>query len=265
VFTLLPTSEAPPAPVEDRTLKQAPEEVPSPTTRKELHHGLSIPLDVRVIRWLPPLALLAIFFLLWFPWVGLYPGGESVYTQLGWQVMFGGTPEPDKDFFKPLTGLEKSDLEVGVSWPLLLYLLVWLPTLLLAIATAAVGVLPLKLPPPVQQALSWKAAVLAALALLAFLLLLLKTAVSFPLETKVVERAEEKVKDDRPKSAADAKYTDPLVQQKLAAWGLRTTGWYRLAVWCNVAAIFFLLVELWLTRRGEGRRPPRLEIGWSDG
>jgi hypothetical protein len=245
-------------------LKQAPEEVPSPR-RRELHHGLSIPLDLPVIRWLPPLALLAIIVLLFFNWVGLYPGGESVYTQNGWQVMFGRSPAADQDLVERLLDVEKSELETTVSWPMILYLVVLVPTLVLAFATAGLAFVPLKFPPVVQQILSWKAAVLGALAVLALLLFLLQMAISFPLEKTVKALAEKKVKKESPKLAADPKYGEPLVQQRIDAWGLRTTSRHSLAVWFNVAAVFFLLVELWLTRRGEGRRPPRLEIGWSDG
>jgi hypothetical protein len=263
VYTLTPAPEPPPAAVEDHAAEKAFTAAPAPSQTGR-RRGVSIPLDVRVIRWLPPLALLAVFVLLAFPWVGLYPGGEAVYTQNGWQAMFGLTPAADMDFFERLIDVKKSDLEVGVSWPLILYFVVLVPTLGLAFVTAGATLAPLKLPPLVQQILSWKAAVLGAAALLALLLFLLEMAISFPLETKAMDLAEKKIKDETPKLAADLKYKEPLVQQRLDAWGLRTTFWHRLAVLFNMAAVFFLLVELWLTRRGETRRP-RLEIGWSDG
>ncbi|MBL8799658.1 MAG: hypothetical protein JNM56_37595, partial [Planctomycetia bacterium] len=49
----------------------------------------SLNVNPRVVPWLAPLSLLAMFVLLFFSWVGMYPGGVGVVTQSGWQAAIG--------------------------------------------------------------------------------------------------------------------------------------------------------------------------------
>src|SRR5581483_2976200 len=59
----------------------------TPATGYERLHALHLRPDV--VAWVAPVTLVLVFVLLWFPWLGCYPGGYSVYTQSGFQAVAG--------------------------------------------------------------------------------------------------------------------------------------------------------------------------------
>ena len=61
---------------------------PPPVTGDYRHRG-TVSLSPRVLPWLAVGALVLVFVLTFFPWVGFYPGGITVTYQNAWQAAFG--------------------------------------------------------------------------------------------------------------------------------------------------------------------------------
>src|SRR5205085_9444543 len=65
-------------------------------------------LSPNVLRWVPAVALLLVFFLQFFPWVGLYPGGVPGVTQGAWGAAFG-VYSHDHDLDPVLPSMQKTE------------------------------------------------------------------------------------------------------------------------------------------------------------
>src|SRR4051812_23176688 len=66
--------------------RREPESAPAPNHA----HSATIWISPRVLRWIAPVAAVALFVFLFLPWTGTYPGGYGVYTQNAFQTIWGG-------------------------------------------------------------------------------------------------------------------------------------------------------------------------------
>src|SRR5262249_26778383 len=88
-------SPAPPVPPPESARAPTPEPKADERPMLPLERGFTFKISPRVVRWIGPIALIVLFVLTFFPWVGSYPGGIGAYTQNGWQTMAHGlTTDP---------------------------------------------------------------------------------------------------------------------------------------------------------------------------
>jgi hypothetical protein len=214
----------------------------------------------KVLPWVAPVCVLLIFILQFFPWVGLYPGGVPALTQSAWGAGFAGYTE-DPDMEGPaINPKDKDNALPGASVLTIFYLLLFIPTFLLTIASLVVDRVPVKLPPAVQKVLPWRWGVVAAANLVVFLFLALQLMTGFSLDSQYKEWVDKHVGKTSDK-------TTPVVKHAEAAKGvaleeLTHTFWLHLAVLLHLVAIIGAALAYGVERRGKDRPLPRLELMW---
>jgi hypothetical protein len=258
---------------------------PATPTPEGYQHKFVIWFSPRILQFVAPVAVLMIFVLQFFAWVGVYPGGVAAAWQNPWQAAFGFRPEePDlKRIFAFTTDEELKDNKdisdpkdqvkdnrPGVSVLTIFYLLLFIPTLLVTLACGAlVFIPPSQVPPALHQILPWRWGIVAALNLIVFLFLALQLVLGFSLEWSVAQwgdakvekevRDQEKKEEKKDKSTVPQKEVDAKRGEK-RAWITRTV-WLNLAVFFHVLAILGAAVMFWLNRRG-ARPAPQINMLW---
>ncbi len=260
----------------------APSSTPSApslgTTTGAYTRCLSLSANVAVLQWVPLVALVLIFFLQFFPWVGVYPGGVAAVTQNAWQAAFGGyTQDPDIKVFRILEKEEVDKINAeksrgyteisnapGVSLLTLFYLLpIFLVTLAFTIFLAVHPYLHnVQLPPQVMQLLPLKWQILSMLNILLLLLLGFQMLLGFSLERSITDWV-----DNKPEFKRDAKDETRVQKEKEAGRGnwlgsLRRTIWLRLTLLFQLAATGSALLVYWVERRGPNKPLPIIELRW---
>ncbi len=240
----------------------AAERSPPPSPAPGYAHTRTLRLSPQVVPWIAPVCLLLLFGLLFFPWLGMYPGGVQVYSQTGWGIAFGGFWS--NPVWEKVDGFASEQNPPGVSVPMIFYVLV---LLLLGLPVAVLSVLmhvaPQTLPPTVQRFKPWRLTGVAGVVLLTTVLLVLQLLLGSSLEktlqgmaTNQVEKELERARTPEEKETVDLKRA-----QFLSQFNLRTTPWLRLAVYGHLIALAGVGLDFWLQRRGT-RPPPRLEVSW---
>jgi hypothetical protein len=249
----------------------------------------------RVLKWVPPVAVVVIFILQFWPWVGVYPGGVPAVTQNAWQAGFAGaTTDPDmasiypgtreKDRKKSSEGRSESGekdtkkssesrsertsreevVEPNASWLTLLYLLpFFLVTLIVTLAVAVLPFLSVQLPPQVQQILPWRWAIVTGLNAVLLLFLGLQMVLSFDLESK----ADAWIKRQPIAQQDPADLKTPQKKERQAFIGERQqwierTGILYLALLLHILATASAAIVYGVEKRGPTRPLPRLELMW---
>jgi len=141
----------------------APPPVPAapPPIPGEDRHRLSIWLSPRVLPWVALGAFAVVFFFTLLPWIRMRRVfDQTTGAQEAWEAAFG----------TQANGL------------LILYLLLLILVLLLAIAAVVLPALTASLPPGAQRLLPWRWGLVAAVALLAYLFLVVQVLVGFRVE-----------------------------------------------------------------------------------
>ncbi len=256
----------PPAPAPGPTMPASLSLPPAGYTRT-----CTITLSPRTLQWVAPACVVLIFFLQFFTWDGLYPGGVAVITQGAWSAAFGFADEmPGTDkLFEFGSEPSKSSLftaeKPDVSWFLLFYVLLFL--ILALPVTIAVIVLPyvnLKLPPQVAKVMPYRWGLVAAINLLAFLFLILQMLIGFSLERKIAAAAENPAKHVSVVFDTSLSRTDTKVSKDFFAGVLlesaKRTFWLRLVVLLHVVAILSAALVYWIGQRGERRPLPKIEL-----
>ena len=129
---------------------------PSTPTPEGYQKKYTIWFSPKYLQYVAPVGLFLVFILTFFPWVGVYPGGVADAWQNAWQAAFGGySIEPGRqlvvvdrfpDKYADKNG-EKSS-EPGCNVLLIFYLVLLIPTLVIALGCLALPFLPShKLPP----------------------------------------------------------------------------------------------------------------------
>jgi len=210
----------------------------------------------------PLVCIVLIFFLQFFSWVGIYPGGVPLVSQNAWQAAFGLTPAPDKDLKDTFPISKEKETEPGVSLLLLFYLVpFFLVTLVVSVGVAVLPYVKVQLPPQVQQLLPWKWAIITGLNAILLLFLGLQVVLNFSLETVFNRYVNEQPEF---KKSAETTKDEKLLEVKkgqLLTWPQRTI-WLRLTVWLHILSTLAAAYVYCMEKRGPGKPLPRLELQW---
>jgi hypothetical protein len=231
---------------------------------------LTLPFNPRVLQVIPPAAVVLIFVLQFFPWVGVYPGGVPDDTQNAWQAAFGGyTEDPDlgKEFhiptekeIKEATDKDKvRDYRPGASPLTIVYLLLFLPTLVVTVGSLVLQYVQVKLPGWLEPFYPWRWGIVAAANLLVFLFLVLQLLLGFSLESTLREVYDGSVPRKEMKTTVEQKL-EAADRGKFLGY-LHRTAWLQLTVWLHVLAIVCAALVFWIGRHGD-RPPPRIDVLW---
>ena len=262
-----PASIAPP--------RSEPLAASNPTPSGGYGRTISLGMNPKIVPWIAPAALIVVFFLLFFTWVGVYAGSIGLYTQNAWQVAFGFKStdkvvekvEPKSDEEEKKDSKAGGSLgrylpqkpEPGFSFLTFCFLLLFFPALLIAIVSALLPLVPISLPPAVQQFKHLRWGILAALTLVAFLLLALQVLLAgFSLESSVREKAD-LVSKTQKDSGVDKDIAN--LEMELREGMLQHTSALRMVLLLTLVASVCAGLQFWLDRHGD-RSPPRIDISW---
>lgn len=231
---------------------------PEPVTG-DYRHRLGISLSPRVLPWIAVGALVIVFILTFFSWVGYYPGGIAVASQNAWQAAFGS-------------------YSYGANGLLIVYILFLLIALLAAVLVAVEGNVSIRLPAVVERLRPWRWALVSAITFLAFLFLVLQLLSGMNLVKSI--------RDDLEHSKAAAVVVNPAQIVQLHIKGLdevtkaagmaankteieialymsaaRYTWFLWASVWLTLLAAICAALTYFLSNR-PARPLPRLELLW---
>ncbi len=143
----------------------------------------------RLLRWVVPTAVVAIFVLLFLPWTGAYPSGYPAYTQNAFQTIWGGVSvnpiaTSALDSAKPFDKIEKNPF-------MLLYILFIVFAILLILAPLVVSASRVQTFRPIVQSL-WqrREGFLRTMAFGSFVVLMVQLWVGFGFEAAVAAKAD---------------------------------------------------------------------------
>ncbi len=272
-YPLQPEAPAPAAPPLTSTASTAPAPssagTPPPPPPPGGPMTFSIWFKPEIIQWIAPAAvILILIFTLFFPWVGVYPGGQAAAWQNPLQIVIGGSwgyseDANMKNVFHFPTSQELADNKElyaklpGFGFLMLMYIPLLLFTVAVTVACAVLPALKLKLPPAVVPVLQWRWGIAATLNLLVFLLLMVIILVGFPIESSVYNwkmTDEEAVKLSKIENKSTAEQLQLKVKQGEAAALTATTIWLKFVVLLHLVAIVCAGLMLALDHRGN--RPP---------
>jgi hypothetical protein len=238
----------------------------------------SIRLKPEVVQWIAPGALLFAFILmLFFPWIGVYPGGQAVAWQYAWEMPFGVPLSQDPDLQKHpelrkqfhytdakelAEGSEPKDNRPGVDLLMLFYWPLFLLTLLVTVGCALLPVLQLKLPPNLDPVLQWRWGIVAILNLLTFLVLCVHLIWGFSMEHTIYawKMAQPDIVDLARNDNRDTIQNKTLAALKGEAANLvQRTIYLKLTVLLEIIAIGAAALMMELERRGN-RPVPHLDL-----
>src|SRR5260370_18935952 len=132
-----------------------------------------------------------------------------------------------------------------------LYFLLVLAALVLALAPRVLSSASVRLPQALQAYWPWRSALLGAVALLAFVILLIQLAAGFGLEQALQTPVTASL--DRERAAATTAEEKEQIDIKeglaIGRYNLHRTGWLSLAVALNFVGIVGVLLEIWLDKR----------------
>jgi hypothetical protein len=248
-----PRPVAPPAP--------SPTAVPSPSPGSQ--RTVKLRINPEYLPWIVPIALALALVLMFFSWAGAYPGGYGVYTQSGFQAIYGGSStDPVGD--KVLQQQKEIDEHIAANWfRMTLYLLLILAALAIVIWPIAQTRLGLRTPPALEALQPWRSTILVATLLIAFVLLFLQIWRGFGLEDALAFPVDARLERDR--GAAQTQEEKTIVEirraQQLGALGLRRTAWLSWEVFFLLISLGGASLELWLERRGD-HPLPHAELNW---
>jgi hypothetical protein len=259
-----PTPPQPPAP--DFELSPPPSPIttkptttPAPSLSPEgYQHTAAVWLSPRVLPWIAPACLLLVFFLQFFNWVGLYPGGVPAVTQNAWQAAFGLYSE-DGDLKQPST--QDKESKPGVSVLTIFYLLLFFPALAVTVVSAIITMIPIKIPPAVEAILPWRWGIVAAVNVILFFFLFLQVWLGFSLDSRYSKWVENQVKRDSKETPTtqQRKMDDVVSGQMLSV--LEHTFAMRLTVFLHLVAVICAVLMFWISQRTH-RPLPKLELMW---
>ncbi|NBO92809.1 MAG: hypothetical protein EBV06_10955 [Planctomycetia bacterium] len=275
----------PPSSTSPSTIEPTKISPPSPTTSLppsttgyqagEYSDNLRVVFDPKILQWVPAVALLLVFVLQFFPWIGVYVGGRDIMSQGAWGAAVGSWTKPDSDltaFFSLSTDKEAqkdfddknaSGNEPGFSLLLFLYLMpLFFVTLAASAGVVALPYIQTPLPPQVQQVLPWKWAIVAGLNGLVLLFILLQFVLPFSLESRVAGyvASNPKWKEDA-KAKSDVQKTKEAERAEYMNRVQRTT-WWALVVLLHLVAAGSAGLVYWIEKRGPSKPLPALELKW---
>jgi hypothetical protein len=209
------------------------------------------------LMWIPSAAVVLIFILQFFPWVGVYPGGVHVESQGAWGAAFGKVTV-DEDAGKDVPVKED---DVGVSALTMVYILLFVILALpVTIAAIVFRFAPHLVPSGLRPMLRWTWGIVAAVNVLVFFFLFLQLLVGFSIESKYKEEVASNKLDKGLKDAKGSEKRQLEGTRNILLETLHRTAWLKLAVVLHLLAITCALLLFWVDRRGPGRPLPRLQL-----
>jgi hypothetical protein len=222
-------------------------------------HSATVWITPRVLRWVAPVAVVALSVLLFLPWTGASPGGYRVYTQNAFQMIWGGVSinavgAEALDFVKPYDDVEGNRL-------MLFYVLLVLLALVLVSAPlwlAHDGVQALR--PILRPLWRWRLPLLGAMALGAFVLLVIQMWMGFGLEAAAAAKVDKNLASEVAAAKTPEEHEKAKIHRglQMSAFSFGRTLWFYLAVASQALLLVGVGLELWLERRG-ARPLPRID------
>jgi predicted Zn finger-like uncharacterized protein len=263
------TASPPPLPMPEagEPAREGPPELPKPAAKLpgEYERLFSFGIQHRVVVWVPAVCMTLAFFLTFFNWVGLFPGGRTAYSQNAWQAMaanFSSDPVCEQ-----VLKMESTiNAQIRTSWFLVLYLFALFPAVVLTWFGHVVTRYDLlkKMPYFVRDVWHLRTQVLVGLTAFTLALLLLQGWVGFGL-TNGLKRGVEAEFAQRLEEAANNSVELEKVRVemdvKLHNYHAETTFWLRLAYYAHLLAVLSIAVENWLVSRN-GEPAPRVAVMW---
>lgn len=246
----------------------AAKKAPAPATG-DYAHVRSYTLNPRVLPWVTPVCLVAVFILLFFTWVGMYPAGIQVFSQNGWQAAFHGYTDDTRDG-EVWRAANRADMEyvrdnLGSGVFLILFVILVPLVVLLALAVLLVqyGLVPVPVPPGFASVWSLRSLILAALCAAALVLLLLQLTSGFPLEDTVWAQAKTAASRDKPAPETEEQRSLRRMDEgkEYGKFNVQSTNLVWLVVLLMVLATLGAVLEWWVERRGT-LPPPRLDLSY---
>jgi hypothetical protein len=245
---------------------------PSTPTPEGYQRKYTVWFSPKYLQYVAPVAVFLVFILTFFPWVGVYPGRVADAWQNAWQATVGGySIDPDvvvaaPPFPKYTDKSGEHSTEPGYNVLLIFYLILLIPTLVIAIGCAALPFLPsLKLPPTADPILPWRWGVVAGLNLILLLFLVLQIVLGFSLINNVLAAKNSEIAASAETRTAGVTTTAQARQDEIARGlvrqELRTTIWLDLVVILHLLALAGAGLMFWLNRRG-ARPAPRVDTLW---
>jgi hypothetical protein len=215
----------------------------------------------QVVPWIAPVAMAIVFLLFFFTWTGLYPGGYSLFTQRGYQTIWGGVG-PNEIADKALGG-HKPFEDAGGNWLMLLYFLLVITALVLASAPIVLQRTEWKLPRNLQELWPWRLAALAGVTGVALLFLFIQLWAGFGLENAVAASVNKS--SEAQMSAAKTSEEREIVAINrgllIDQYHIERTVWCWFEVIGLLAALAGVGLEFCLEKRGT-QAVPQLELRW---
>jgi hypothetical protein len=153
------------------------------------------------------------------------------------------------------------DYRPSVSILTLFFILLLVPTLVITVASVVVPLLQVNVPPAVAQLMPWRFAIVAGLTAVLLLFLGLQLVLNFSLENRFKEHV-----NDNPQLKTEGKNTVQLkeieVERGKLLNSLERTFWLRLTVCLVLLALVCAAFVFWVSKRGEHRPVPKLELMW---
>jgi hypothetical protein len=226
----------------------------------------------RAVPWIAPISLIAIFILMFFPWVGMFPRGIGVVTQSGWGVAFNSVSVNEKwksyatkeERWKDTYGDEKTikDLQdPGISVVMIFFVLVLIPAMLAGLASVLIGMrlLPFEVPGGLAPFWAMRSLFIGGLSLAMLIFFFIGIAMGFPLEQTAAKNVDRMV-DAAKATAGTAERNDPDRWEietgiRLGGFALRTTPWLMLALIFNILAVVGAGLEFQHTRKAAQAAP----------
>jgi hypothetical protein len=253
----------PPQPEAPPSLEPAAPSPPSmpPLPPEGYRHVLSLSLSLKVLPWIAPACLLLVFFLQFFDWDGLYPGGMPAVTGNAWLTAFGAYTV-DGDLKQLVPAIEDEKHKPGASVLTIFYLILFFPAFVVTIASVVIGLVPIKLPPQVEKLLPWRWGFVAAVNLIVFLFLGLQVLLGFSLDSRYRAWVDKETKRETPDNPTTPERKKAEAHRGELLERVHHTVWLRLVVLLHLVAIVSAALTFWLHQRGTHRPLPQLELRW---
>lgn len=213
--------------------------------------------DPSWVSWVPPVCLIALFFLLFFTWISFDVGGEPLVSQSGAGLAFGTLSTTAN-----LPGITGTLTSSSIAVYFLLTLVGFAASLGLVFLRFAPEQWQRNVGPWPEPLRQYKRPILLVTAAGGFLCILLQTLFAFPLQTDLTGAKAETVVATGLKLKLDGDFRlKPGVSDALAGGFLRTGTAWRLTQWLSLVAALAALSD-WLLERKKLAGTPKLEIGW---
>jgi hypothetical protein len=179
-----------------------------------------------------------------------------------WSAAFGAYT-PDADLKKEVPFIVDDTQKPGWSLLTLFYLLLFCFLVLpVTIASVALPMIHLKLPPQVEKLMPWRWGIVAALNLILFLFLGLQVLLGFSLDSHYRDWVNQEMKKEvKENPNTEERKTMDAHRGELLDM-LRYTFWLRLVVLLHLVAILSSALMFWINQRGAHRPLPKFELRW---